>query len=186
MFYGAKDKETACREIADCQSAASGRTRLSVGAFLTIKMFKVVDLTRPSVPEIPSIFDVENRLIRPGIQFLHRFVQDVARPISKDGAEHIEYVPTQVVTEYFKCVFRDVYDEPIKGILYSSSKNEGGVCCTFFMESDECGGDVTERLLLNPRTKYLRLDDGSIQHFDIQFRTEPQFIPVTLLSPRAQ
>lgn len=179
MSYGARDQETARREVCDVQSAENGKTRLTVGVFATTEPFKVVDLTQSSVPLVPSIFDVERRSIRQGILFVHRFATDVARRITKDGKEHIEYVPTQVVTEYIEYirdVFRDSDGERVKGILYTSSQTDG-VCCAFFMESDECGGDASIRL--RSRAQLLRLDDQSIVRFDLEFHAEPRFIPVT-------
>jgi hypothetical protein len=37
-----------------------------------------------------------------------------------------EYVPTQVVAEYFRRVFEDNTGNPVEGILYDSSQLDGG------------------------------------------------------------
>lgn len=174
MFYGASEVDTALREVSDAQGVERGKTRLTVGAFVTTQTFKVVDLTHSSLPQIPSIFDAKRRSIRQGILFLHRFVKEVARPIAKDGREHVDYVPTQVVTEYVRHVFKDQGGKPVRGILYSSSQKDGGSCCVLFVESDECGGDASARF--QPRTQWLRFDDRTTEHFDLQIQAEPRFV----------
>lgn len=37
--------------------------------------------------------------------FLDRFAHEVSKPVAPDALEHIEYVPTQIVTEYFRHAF---------------------------------------------------------------------------------
>jgi hypothetical protein len=45
------------------------------------------------LPEVPSVFRPDRHdLIHP-LKFLHAFAQDIVQPISRDGREHIEYVP---------------------------------------------------------------------------------------------
>jgi hypothetical protein len=65
--------------------------------------------------------------------FVHAFARDLAKPITLDGREHIEYVPTQVVTEYL----RFVMPQSIDGILFSSAQN-GGVNCVIFCDTAGC------------------------------------------------
>jgi hypothetical protein len=173
MFYGAEDPETALREVANEAGARRGETRLTVGAFAATKEFRVVDLTQSGLPRIPSPFDGEQRSQRSRLGFLKQFAEEIAYPIARDRAEHIEYVPTQVVTEYLRYIFRDQDGEPAKGILYSSSRNKTGTCCALFMESDECGGDLSLRF--SPRQPWLRLDKHSVEHFDLAFDVVPRF-----------
>ena len=65
-------------------------------------------------------------------------MEELTRPIVKDGREHIEYVPTQIVTEYFRHVFRTSIGEQVKGILYRSSRNGEGTCCVLFFGNENC------------------------------------------------
>ena len=53
---------------------------------------------------------------------MHKFAVDLAKPIARDDRVHIEYVPTQVVTEYFRTVFRDQRGS-VDGIRYASSRH---------------------------------------------------------------
>lgn len=53
----------------------------------------------------PSIFDPAGRVQYFGLRFLQQFVGDVTLPVELDGREHIDYVPTQVFTEYVRYAF---------------------------------------------------------------------------------
>jgi hypothetical protein len=134
MFYGAFDAETAIAETFDPQ--ISGEKVVTVGCFESARDFPVLDLT--NVPKVPSIFDSERRHLRPGLTFLRGFVYDLKKPIVKDGLEHIEYVPTQIFTEYI----RRIYNHPLlghpKGILYESVRKQKGTCCVLFFLSEDC------------------------------------------------
>jgi hypothetical protein len=127
MFYGSEQMETAITETSDTPGS------FSVGFFETVKDLRLLDLT--DLPPTPSVFlpDAFERRIR--ITFLKRFVRDLRKAIARDGREHIEYVPTQVVTEYFRHFFKDDEGRPLDGILYKSAKT-GGVNCVLFCEND--------------------------------------------------
>ena len=164
MFYGAFDENTVRAELYD---SLRSKQIITVGTFLTARAFRVLDLT--NLPGIPSLFDTENRHKRPGLKFLCHFVQDLSGPISKDGREHIDYVPTQVVTEYFRKVFRDDQGEPVKGITYNSSRRGMGKCCVLFFEHDECcdispGWDRTIKSTTGrDKIKWLGLDQSTVK-----------------------
>ena len=91
------------------------------------------------------------------VEEIRKFVEDLSRSIEKNGHEHIEYVPTQVVTEYFRYKFKTDKSENIHGILYPSSRNIGGICCVLFCKQENCiehGSKTT----LNPNT-WLSLEE---------------------------
>jgi hypothetical protein len=96
----------------------------------------VLDLTR--IPDIPSIFDATSNYQRPPLIFLHDFLADFTKKVVKDGREHIEYVPTQVITEYFRRVFRDGEGDELKGIIYPSPRTESGISWVLFFDNDDC------------------------------------------------
>jgi len=62
---------------------------------------------------------------RYALDFLHSFVKSVAAKVQPGDREHIDYVPTQVVTEWFRTVFQH-NGTVIDGILYPSTQNPGG------------------------------------------------------------
>ena len=116
-LYLALDEQTAIRDVvrrSPCQFA--------VAQFRATSPLQVLDLS--VVPPLPSPFDHGRLMERDLIEFLRGFRDDIGKPVEKDGREHVDYVPSQIVCEYFSTVFRR--DDPIDGILYSSSVREGG------------------------------------------------------------
>lgn len=134
MFYGCGDEATA---MAESYTPRPGRPQaVSVGIFELARDIWVLDLT--DLPDVPSLFDEDRRHLRSGISFLHDFVEDLTKPITKDGRGHIEYVPTQIITEYIRHVFKPEARQKIKGILYRSAQNGEGVCCVLFFRNKHC------------------------------------------------
>ena len=59
-------------------------------------------------------------------------------------AIHIEYTPTQVVSEFFRHRFHDAQGNPIRGLVYGSAKRPGAANLALFIDSSEVEGVVTE------------------------------------------
>lgn len=134
MFYGAFDEATARLETFEPERHA-GQT-LSIGIFRPERELRMLDLA--DLPDIPSVFEEDGHCRIHPLRFLHSFASDIAKPIARDGREHIEYVPTQIVTEYFRRVFRDANDKQIDGIIYRSSRQGGERAFVLFCENDQC------------------------------------------------
>lgn len=118
-FYGAFERGTAIGEV-----VAHPPTVVAMGIFETIHPLIVADLTK--FPPIPSVFDDSQRNEREAILFLQEFTQQISQPIQKNGMEHIDYVPSQVVCEYLAQVFEiDDGDRRLDGIIYPSSIKPG-------------------------------------------------------------
>lgn len=139
MFYGAFDEITAVKEV--CYSSSRNEVLVTTGIFETARDFLVLDLTR--LPKIPSMFDSARRDTRPEIMFLDDFTEDLGKQIKKDGREHLEYIPTQIVTEFFRHIYVSSESEFLKGILYPSAQNKGGKCCVLFFRSEDCCDIIT-------------------------------------------
>jgi RES domain-containing protein len=154
MFYGALEKNTALEEV-----KAVGQTVASVGRFALLKSIRVIDLTK--LPPVPSIFDDDTPQERAGIGFLREFVRDSTAPIARDDREHLEYVPTQIVTEYFRHRFSYELEDgklsQVYGVLYPSSKCDGTNAVLFFNQFN-CEGIRDPRLC--PEEKFLKLLDA--------------------------
>jgi hypothetical protein len=118
MFYGAADVVTALAEV--WTPGTRGRVATS-GVFRTTREMLIVDLTR--LPQLPSIFATERRAERDHLLFLRAFIDELRQPIARDGREHIEYVPTQVVTEYCRRVARRDQGQSVDGLLFRSSQD---------------------------------------------------------------
>lgn len=147
MFYGCDDIATVVAEI----SSHTERHFAIIGAFETIRPLHVVDLA--ALPEIPSVFDLKGRQHYFELLFLWSFGRDLSKSVVLDGREHIEYVPTQVVTEYMRWLPNTTID----GILYGSAQN-GGTSCVIFCGPEGCADEGQET-----DTAILRLKGGSLQ-----------------------
>ncbi len=146
MFYGAETAKTAITEIRPCPKMA-----ITVGSWTPSRELVYLDLLA-SQP-IPSIFDMTARGERPWLRFLAEFADDLALPINAHISA-IEYVPTQIITEYIRDYLRAPDDRRIDAIRYRSSLDEqDGVCWVVFAKQDDCG-DSTDRsdslLVLDP------------------------------------
>ena len=137
VFYGALDRDTAIAETLAHAGAGgtASKVRVSWGTFRTLDSMRVLDLT--SLEPVPGFFS-SGRGSREALSFLRTFASEVARPIPQDGREHIEYVPTQVVAEYFRHVYEGADGSRIDGILYPSSVREGGTSCVLFVGAENC------------------------------------------------
>lgn len=155
MFYASDTETTALSEIEQTGFA-------TVAQFATQRQFNVLDLTK--VPDVPSIFDPQPSYERSPLIFLHNFLADLSKSVVKDGREHIEYVPTQVFTEYFRLVFVDQEQERLKGIIYPSARNELGRSYVLFFNKDDCTQDDRE----TGRDHWLSMETRSVRTLDLR------------------
>lgn len=65
------------------------------------------------------------------------FIEDFTKPIERSDRAHADYVPTQVVTEYFRHVYRTDDGHQIDGIIYPSSKT-GDKAIVIFADASGC------------------------------------------------
>jgi len=117
MMYAADDKETALAETANHAGS------YAIGEFSTERDALILDLT--CLPPVPGIFaELPDSLEydpRPRLIFLHQISRDLSKPIARDDRIHIEYVPTQVVTEFVRTTVT-IDGRSIDGIRYKSSR----------------------------------------------------------------
>jgi|UPI000769F341 hypothetical protein len=107
--------------------------RAAIASFEVVEALAVLDLTR--LPPLPSVFDGANHRVREVVLFLDDFVADICQPVQKDGREHIDYVPSQVVSEYFAQVFKTSGGGMLDGIVYPSAVSLGSVNLALFPRS---------------------------------------------------
>lgn len=111
MFYASFEKETPVKEC-----VGGNEPVMILGKFKTCRPLNVIDLTQ--IP--PNSFWMdgwqENR-------FLHKFNTEITKPLNPDDSNHLQYVPTQVITEYFRYMFVNNKGQHIDGIIYGSSKS---------------------------------------------------------------
>ncbi len=144
-FYAATTRKTALAEIFRGPPAS-----VAIGTFRPRSGLLVLDVS--SLPSVPSPFDENSREQRDAILFLQEFAKTISRPVEKTGREHIDYVPSQIVSEYFAKVFsfKEVkansdIDLPhegastrarrINGLIYRSAVRDDGENIVFFPPS---------------------------------------------------
>ncbi|MFF9352462.1 RES family NAD+ phosphorylase [Streptomyces sp. NPDC014734] len=148
MFYGSADVETAVAEI----SAHDPRPFAAVAAFELVRPISVIDLS--VIPASPSVFAPNGRALPHQVEFIRAFAADLSQPVVLDGREHTAYVPTQVLTEYF----RWLSPLRVEGIVFRSAQN-GGLNYALFTGPEGCvdaGADQGRPdavLRLRPRTE---------------------------------
>lgn len=117
-LYLAFEQQTALAEVLERPPCGA-----AIAQFDAQRNLHVLDLT--DLPPLPSIFDDSRREQREGLLFLNRFIEEISKPVKKDGREHVEYVPSQVVSEYFALAFR-FNGQSLDGIAYPSAVRPGG------------------------------------------------------------
>jgi hypothetical protein len=130
-----------------------------VGEFTNDRELLILDLTR--LPEVPSVFaELPDSLEydpRPQLNFLHNTSREISRPIARDDRVHVEYVPTQVVTEYVCTVVR-IDRRKIDGIRYSSSRRHAATALVLFADQSNLVLEKAERPdYYNTDERWLRL-----------------------------
>lgn len=98
MFYCAFNDDTAKAETTDINDTS--KPKVTTCSFKSRKNLKAIDFRK--LQDRISMFDADNFREYHVAQFMHEFVADLSRGIKRDGKEHIKYVPTQILTEYFR------------------------------------------------------------------------------------
>lgn len=110
MFYASFCKETAAEEC------VGGKDQnLLIGEFVTKNTLKILDLTRIPGPSFWMDNWQEN-------QFLHSFNREVTKKLDKNDKNLLQYIPTQVFTEFLRYMFTDKDGRRLDGMVYGSSK----------------------------------------------------------------
>ncbi|CAH1386368.1 hypothetical protein NTGM5_270001 [Candidatus Nitrotoga sp. M5] len=135
MFYGSFEIETAISETYEPEKQAN--KEIVCGTFNPARILWVIDLSEKI--QIPSLFDEIKREDRFLLKFLKDFISDFSKPIERIDRAHVDYVPTQVVTEYIKHIFPHTrLGNEIDGIVYPSSKSKEQKCVVIFASSEQC------------------------------------------------
>ncbi len=126
LFYASGDPQTAIAEI-----AGHGVEPLAViGKFTNTRELLILDLT--ATPSQISPFCVDLRQPARMARFLSSFVHYITAPVIPDGRQHVEYAPTQLLTEYLRWVPQPKLD----GIALPSAQTGERTYVLFFGRSD--------------------------------------------------
>lgn len=114
MLYLASTAKTALKET---------RVEVSrVGKWVTARPLRILDLRH--LPQIRGLFSGMERHDRLALLFLHGFASDIMTPVERDNRVHVDYLPSQVVTEYLRDF--EFEDGRIDGIAYKSTVSKNG------------------------------------------------------------
>ncbi len=149
MFYGAETAKTALAETVGDPGV------YAIGLFQVNRELTLLHLTKAG--PVPSLFDLERARDRSWARFMQDFIEDFQKPITRDDRAHIEYVPTQVVTEYFRTVVK-VGERRVDGILYSSTREAGGVAVVLFADTFDVTDDEPDSDFKKVRGAFERMD----------------------------
>ena len=131
MTYASEDRATALAETANAPGV------FAVGEFAIERSLLILDLTH--LPYAPSVFaelpDSYEYDPRPRLNFLQSISHEISRPIARDDREHVEYVPTQVVTEYVRTAVQ-IEGRKVDGIRYNSSHKGAKSALVLFADQD--------------------------------------------------
>jgi RES domain/HEPN/RES N-terminal domain 1 len=144
MLYATTDAATAIAET--LESRRTARKGMTLATFRPTETMRIVDFSR--LPEIPSVFDPaeDTPRVRHELGFLYGMRRDIGRPVTLDGREHIDYVPTQVVCEYLRDQLPSEIGEPVHGLAWESTRRAGSLNYVFFLDQERCV-EVDERPL---------------------------------------
>src|SRR5581483_4164351 len=152
MLYASDNAETALRET------VSDSGTYVVGEFRTRRDAIILDLTQ--LLPVPSIFELATDqaayTARRSRSFLHYIADAISLPIAKDHAVHVEYLPTQVVTEYVRG-YQLVNNSMVDGIRYRSSVHPGHASIVLFATQENLCTAGKKQGLLAHNERWLQL-----------------------------
>lgn len=127
MFYLASSTTTALKETRE----EIGK----VGLWRSTRPIRVLDLR--SLPDIPGIFSDEPPELAQTLSFLHDFTSDIMKPVQRTEKVQIDYLPSQVVTEYFRDY--EFEDGALDGVAYRSTVHRRGWNVALFLGPEDLG-----------------------------------------------
>ena len=128
MFYCSPHKDICVNEVVNFSNKS--KPYYTTAFFNPKNKLKLVDLTK--LTELPSAFDEKNNWQIETLFFLKDFIKDISKPIVENDAI-IDYVPTQIVTEYIR------YNPKLNvdGLIYPSSTDNSKENYVLFMDHEE-------------------------------------------------
>jgi hypothetical protein len=88
-------------------------------------------------------------------------VEEIRNPVKHDGREHIDYVPTQILTEYLQRSYRALDNRPLGGIIYKSAQRRRGRSIVIFASHSDLDPDGL--LTWGGGQPILKLDPASVR-----------------------
>lgn len=114
MFYGSLDRETPISEIRNYIDNTS--KKIFLGQFETTKVLNIIDLCSIPTPN----FWIGDSGDWQKYSFLIDFHNEISKPVNPND-EAIDYIPTQVFSEYLRYIQKTDNGKRYDGIIYKSS-----------------------------------------------------------------
>ena len=114
LFYGSLDKETPISEIQNYLDDKS--KNIFLGEFETTKELDIIDLC--SIPTLDFWMGENGDWQK--YSFLRSFHDEISKPVDPND-EAIDYIPTQVFSEYLRYIQKTDSGKKYEGIIYKSS-----------------------------------------------------------------
>lgn len=124
--------------LASTVNTALTETRVEqakVGLWRARRPLLVLDLR--TLPPVPGFFSDATRDDALSLSFLHDFAADIMKPVARDDRVHVDYLPSQVVTEYFRD--RQFGDRNLDGVAYGSTVHRQGWNVALFLSDRDLG-----------------------------------------------
>ncbi len=132
VLYVAATFDTAVAETFDPGRGPAVASGVILRSTRPLRVLNLVNLpTGPGGSAAPEAKENQARL-----HLLREFANDVSKPVVKDGRDHVDYCPTQVVSEFFRYRFRSAGGGGVDGIRYPSTIDAGGENYVFFFGND--------------------------------------------------
>jgi len=143
-FYAADKLLTACAEV--CVGTPEMLKTVYIGTWSTIGTLKFIDLS--TLGKLPSFFDPKKRDNHAAHKFLRKFINDVCCSLPEDDVAQLTYIPSQVVSEYF----RTALSEKVDGVIFTSTQDNNGKCIVVFPGDDS--NDLNSASAFDDKLKY--------------------------------
>jgi hypothetical protein len=127
MLYLASSATTALKETRAGQA--------KVGLWRSMRPIRILDLR--CLPPLPGIFSEEARIQALTLSFLHDFADDIMKPVARNNQVQIDYLPSQVVTEFMRDY--GFSGGALDGVAYGSTVHRRGWNVAFFLGPIELG-----------------------------------------------
>ena len=132
MLYLASSATTALKETRAEQA--------KMGLWRSIRPIRILDLR--DLPPVPTLFSEEARTLTLTLSFLHDFANDIMKPVARNNQVHIDYLPSQVVTEFMRDY--DFSGGALDGVTYGSTVHKRGWNVALFLGPIELGLATSE------------------------------------------
>lgn len=143
-LYLAKEEATTLAEV--CTTPPCD---VAIAKFTPLKELSLLNLCDlpPNHEDETNETNETNEIYADVFKFLNYFIDSISLPVTKDGQEHIDYVPSQIVCEYFAYAHEfDTSKKQFHGLQYPSTARDGGNNIVLFPTASENYGNFNEIL----------------------------------------